>query len=60
MPGRKTFSATLGTVVIEKNRNELLISKGNEILFFFLQACKELIMSIYVPRKTEKNVEYFM
>jgi len=55
MPGPKTFSATLGTVFMEKNRNELLISKSNEILFFFLRACKELIMSIYVPRETGKN-----
>ena len=53
IPGRKKkISATLGTFFMEKSRNELLISRGND---FFLQVCKELIVSIYVPRKTGKN-----
>jgi len=30
MPGRKTFSAILATMFMEKSRNELLSSKGNE------------------------------
>ena len=40
MPGRKTFSAILATIFMGKSRNELLSSKGNEILIF-IQVCKE-------------------
>ena len=43
MPGQKTFSATLATIFMEKSRNELLSSKGSEILIF-LQVCKELMI----------------
>ena len=50
----KFFSVILGTIFMEKSRNELLISKGNEILIL-LQVCKELIVSIYISRKTAKN-----
>ena len=50
----KFFSVILGTIFMEKSRYELLISKGNEILIL-LQVCKELIVSIYISRKTAKN-----
>ena len=57
--GKKNY-VTLSTIFMEKSRNELLISKGNEILNL-LQVCKELIASVYVPRKTGKTTEeYFM
>ena len=39
---------------MEKSRSQVLIFKGNEILIL-LQVCKELIVFIYVPRKTGKN-----
>ena len=54
MPGRKKFPASLGTIFMEKSRNELLISM-KFYCFFFLQVCKELIVSIYVLQKNRKN-----
>ena len=34
----KKFSATLGTIFMEKSRNEFFISKGDEILIFLLSS----------------------
>ena len=41
IPGRKKKnSATLGTLFMEKSRNELLISRGNDFFFFFYRYVK--------------------